>query len=172
MPGLDAASPYLNQCKEDFGEAYVQAVAAVAGCWIQTFRRDFDGMDGQVTRYGDEGTIPDAPLRFQLKTTKNARLLGDEVRYALEVKNYDKLRIRRGAPAILILIVVPDDPEWWLEQDESALALARAGYWVSLEGAPATRNGTKKTIALPRTQLWSVEAVGNIMEHVVEDRFP
>src|SRR5262245_39129859 len=131
---------HIDQCKEDFGEAYVKAVAAAAGCWIQWFSRDYDGVDGQITRYGADGTFPDNPLRFQLKTTHAAVATDDGLRYKLPVKNYNKLRVRRGPSAVLILVVVPERPVEWLLQDHTQLIMTRAGYWLSLEGADETPN--------------------------------
>lgn len=163
---------YVNQCKEDFGEAYVKAVAAAAGCWVQCFGRDYDGVDGQLTRYGEAGTFPDNPLRFQLKTTHTATMTENGVTYALPVKNYNKLRIRRGPSAILILVVVPEMPVEWLLQDEAQLILTRAGYWLSLEGADATPNRASITVSIPKGQLFSVEALDGLMQLVVEDQFP
>ena len=62
-------------------------------------------------------------------------------------------------PKLLIVLLLPDDPTQWLTLDENSLISRRCAYWVSLEGAPASDNQTGKTIAIPRTQLLTVEAL-------------
>jgi hypothetical protein len=162
----------IDQCKEDFGEAYVKAVAAAAGCWVQWFSRDYDGVDGQITRYGHEGTFPDNPLRFQLKTTHAAVTVDDGLRYELPVKNYDKLRVRRGPSAVLIVVVVPESPSDWISQDDTQLIMTRAGYWRSLYGAAETTNRASIAVTMPTAQLFDVAALDRLMALVVEDQFP
>jgi hypothetical protein len=166
-------SGYVNQCKEDFSEAYVRSVAAAAGCWLDRRSRDYDGIDAMITRYGNTGTYPDAPLNMQLKGAHDAAVDEEAVRYDLSVNNYDKLRIKRStAPSVLVLVIVPDDPADWIEQDEVDLHMLRAGYWMDLLGEPATANRTTKRISIPRSQLLTVAELRRIMNLVAEDRFP
>jgi hypothetical protein len=164
---------FISQCKEDLSEAYIRSVAAAAGCWVDQLDRDYDGIDVMITRYGDVGTFPDASLRVQLKASHGAIYGDHEIRYDLSVTNYDKLRVRRSsAPAILVLLVVPEDPTQWLEQDEVDLHLLRAAYWRDLLGAPETDNRKTIRISIPRGQLLTVTALEDIMARVTEDNFP
>ena len=170
---LDPASAWVSQCKEDFSEAYVRSVTAAAGCRLDNVTRDYDGIDAYVVRYLDEGTVPDAALRLQLKSTHAVTWYEDEFAYALPIRNYNKLRVRRSnAPALLVVVVVPDDPNDWTQQDEDSLHLLRAGYWVNLLGEPEKPNTTSITIRVPRTNLLTVEGLDGIMSRVVEDDFP
>jgi hypothetical protein len=170
---LALGSKWIPQCKEDFGEAYVRSVAAAAGCRLENVKRDYDGIDAYCVRYGDDGTIPDAALNVQLKSTHNVRSYVDELSYSLPIGNYNKLRVRRSnAPSILILVVVPADPTDWTEQDEEDLHLFRAGYWANLLGKPAVSNKTHRTVRIPRANLFTVEELDAIMSRVVEDDFP
>ena len=164
---------FISQCKEDLSEAYIRSVAAGSGCWVDQLSRDYDGIDVVVTRYGNVGAFPDAPLRVQLKATHNATYGESDIKYDLSVKNYDKLRVKRSsAPAILVLLVVPEDPDDWVNQDEEDLHLLRAAYWIDLLGRPPTENLSTIRISIPRAQLLTVAALSDIMDRVTEDSFP
>jgi hypothetical protein len=164
---------FINQCKEDLSEAYIRSVAAAAGCWVDRLDRDYDGIDVMITRYGDVGTYPAAPLRVQLKATHRATIGATEIKYDLSVTNYDKLRVKRStAPAILVLVVVPEDPAEWIEQDEDDLHLFRAAYWIDLLGKPETANRQSVRIAIQRSHLLTVAELERIMIRVTEDAFP
>jgi len=164
---------YVNQCKEDFSEAYLRSVVAAAGCHLENVTRDYEGIDAYVVRYGHKGSLPDAALRVQLKATHTVAWYDDRLSYSLPIKNYEKLRLRRSnSPAILVLVVVPADPADWTDQDEESLDLFRAGYWMSLLGGPEVDNRSSLTIRIPRANLLTAEELERIMDRVVEDDFP
>ena len=67
---------------------------------------------------------------------------------------------------ILVIILLPDNPEEWVNQSEKELCLRRCGYWLSLKGQPETQNAQSVTVYLPRQQLFTVDAVKDIMEQI------
>lgn len=44
--------------------------------------------------------------------------------------------------------------------------MRRCGYWLSLKGLPETQNTESITVYLPRQQLFTVNALKNIMQQI------
>ena len=60
----------------------------------------------------------------------------------------------------------------WLVQTEDSLALHRCGYWLSLRGYDDVSNADKITVHLPRSQVFAVAAVEQIMQRVAGGGVP
>ena len=69
-------------------------------------------------------------------------------------------------PLLLIVVLVPDKVEDWLQQSESELCLKRCAYWVSLRGQPYCTNQTTVTVYLPRQNIFSVDALKTLMRRI------
>ncbi len=82
----------------------------------------------------------------------------------MRLKNYEDLRRTNVlVPRVLVVVVVPEDVQEWLDQSEERLALRRCGYWVSLRGSPDTDNTTSVTVDVPRAQVFSADALRSMM---------
>ena len=104
---------------------------------------------------------------MQVKATSTVVIDDEFIRYPLKLKNYNELRKSKTlVPKILVIILLPDNPGEWVNQSETELCLRRCGYWLSLKGQPETQNVESVTVYLPRQQLFSVDAVKNIMEQI------
>ena len=66
----------------------------------------------------------------------------------------------------MVVVLVPDKVEDWLQQSEIELCLKRCAYWVSLRGQPQTTNQTTVTVYLPRTNIFSVDALKTLMQRI------
>lgn len=173
MSYLIATSMFANWCKEGFSEAYVRAIAARAGCYVQRRFDDVDRIDGDIRSYSDEGRFPSAPLEFQLKASTTADVQDDAVIYDLSAAAHNRLCARQSsAPSILILVVMPQRLDDWLLESEEDLLLRRAAYWLSLEGREPTANANSKRIRIPRDNQLTVDSLYRIMRLVAEDEFP
>ena len=173
MPALTNDSPYLNQSKEDFSFAYVRAVAAAADCHVTKRERDFPyGIDGTVFQYNCNGQFPTRGLDFQLKATHQPKLHSDKFSFELEVSNYESLRTAGpDDPAVLIVVIVPEDVKEWALHSEENLSVRRCGYWRDLRGLPSTENDETIVVHMDRTQVWGVEEVVELMDRVTDDKF-
>jgi hypothetical protein len=90
-----------------------------------------------------------------------------DVLYDLDVKNYDDLRDPSvGCPRILVLLVLPEEETQWTEQTEDHLLLRHAAYWLSLKGQGPTTNQKTVRVLLPRSSLFSVQALESLMSKV------
>jgi len=151
-----------------FSLAYVQAVASVAGYFVQISERGFDkdGIDATLMRRGKLGVTASPRLDLQVKS-HHGRATGDPWPYDLDVKAYDDLR-KEGyqVPRILVVVLVPDGPGKWLSHSEDELVLRRCGYWLDLHGAAATTNTSKIRVQIPRSQVFDVGALDALMARI------
>ena len=163
----------LNAQKEQFSRAYVLAVAAVAGyAWYQPSVDD-DSVDLGIARRGGAGTVRSPRLELQLKCHAAPTPGEPTFGFPLKLKNYDDLRDDRvQVSRILVVVLVPDAPEDWLDHSEAQLALRRCGYWISLRGLPATDNENSVTVTIPRAQPFHVDALRSMMERIGEGGLP
>lgn len=137
----------LANLQSQFSLAYVQAVAAAAGYFVQEASRgfDIDGVDFTVMRRGALGVMQSPRLDLQVKSHQGV-VAADSFPYDLDVTAYDRLRVDASqyqVPRVLIVVLVPDKVSDWLLHSEDQLVLRRCGYWLSLHGAVATRNTTR-----------------------------
>jgi hypothetical protein len=165
-----------NQRQEALSRAYVRAVAARTGVicvestqdfGIDLFLRAVSVRDGE---YADTGP----QLDVQLKSTMRAALRDAQVIYDLEVRAYNVLREAAVAPIprILVLMVLPEDESQWTTQTVDELVLRRCAYWLSLRGAQPTAAHTTTRIAVPCTQVFSAEAITELMSRLKQGEMP
>lgn len=115
----------------------------------------------------------DSPFRldFQLKSTTTTGIVdaGDDIKFDLEVKNYNDLIHRRDEPLPLHLLVVVLDtaPPACVNLDEERLVLAGRAYWyLPAEGAEASNNVQQIRITIPKTNQLSVGFVRDRFEQL------
>jgi hypothetical protein len=162
----------LNQQKELFSQAYVRAVAAVAGFSVDRLELDFNSIDLQITAGSGEESVSFPELKLQLKCTSRDVIDGDRIRFALKVKNYNDLRKNVLVPRILVVVLVPDCLEDWLQQSEAEMCMRNCAYWMSLRGMPETQNTATVTVALPRSNQFTVQALKSMIQRISEGNLP
>ena len=155
--------------QEALSRAYIHAIAA--RCGLSCSGRDYDyGMDlsvHEVRQEGDRYRETGYRLDIQLKSTTAALATPSEIVYDLEVRAYDDLReSNSGGYRVLVLVLLPEDEADWTAQDEDGLLLRRCAYWMSLKGWPATPNTASVRIAIPRANVFSVDALNRLIAKV------
>lgn len=171
---LGISSMELNDRKEQFSNAYSQAVASVAGFGMYKPAPDV-GIDWGISGYGENGTAKSPRLEVQLKCTAATIPNSDDFSFALKLKTYNDLRAERvdlTVPRILVVFLVPDDIESWLEQSEENLIMRHCGYWASLRGMDEVENTSSVTVHLPRSNLFTVDALNSIMQGIGDGDWP
>lgn len=157
----------INIQKEEFSYSYIHAIASTAGYSFQLAPRplDMDGIDGIIAASASSGSMRRPRLEVQVKCTSRDVLDNEGIKYPLRVKNYDDLRYDDPyISRILVVVLVPDNPDDWLQQSEAELCLRRCGYWVSLRGQPAMPNQTSVTASIPRKNIFNTNALTMIMQ--------
>ena len=157
----------LAQQKEKFSDAYLQAVAAVAGFALASPRPDNDSVDWVISSRRT-AELPRAPrLEVQLKCTARDIVRSDQLHYPLKMKNYNDLRdFGVLVPRILVVVLVPEYVSEWLLQSEENLRMCHCGYWVSLRGAPELVNTTRVTVNVPRNQIFTPDELRRMMQRI------
>jgi Domain of unknown function (DUF4365) len=152
--------------QEALCRAYVRAIAAQAGLICSEPEEDY-GIDlclRAIRRRGPRLADVGAQLDLQLKSTTRARVSDSEVLFDLETKTYDDLReTGDNVPRILVVLVMPVDESRWISQSPEELVLRGGAYWLSLEGYPSTKAARTVRITIPRSQVFSVQAVLGLM---------
>jgi hypothetical protein len=163
----------VNQRKEQFSNAYVRAVASVAGYALYKPDVDDDSIDWGIADRGGRGTLRSPKVELQLKCSGRDILTDEDLRFPLKVKNYNELRHENyQVPRILVVVLVPGRIEEWLKHSEESLAMHHCGYWRSLRGRPDTDNASTVTVRVPRSQQFTVESLTSIMDRIREGGLP
>jgi hypothetical protein len=163
----------VSKRQEQFGNAYIRAVAAVAGFTLYIPEVDDDSVDLGLAASGPYGTFRSPRLEMQVKCPWRFAADGNAIHYAIKVKNYDDLRPELVmVPRILVIICIPEEPDDWLHHCEEQLSLRKCAYWVSLRGRPELPNETQVTIGLPRSQQLNVESLRSMMERIGAGKMP
>jgi hypothetical protein len=150
--------------KEELSRNFVQLVASRRGFIHKIGNKDY-GTDLQVCevqsvqvaggvgrRYYETGKALDLQLKCTCDVSATRRR--DGVHYALHVKNYNDL-VRRWAtepstPLYLLLMVLPNNPDEWMEISPTELILRRYVYWFRPPlGAAESQNANSVTITIP-----------------------
>lgn len=160
---------------EQLSRAYMQAVAACAGCRWSVPTPDY-GIDltlRRVRRTGSNWNEVGTPLDLQLRSTSGATQTATEIVFDLDVVTYERLRrAPRESPAILVLLVLPPELADWLTHSEEQLELRKCAYWYSLRGLPRTRNVRTVRLRIPRQNQFSPTELERIMVAVSRRETP
>jgi Domain of unknown function (DUF4365) len=164
----DAVLLTRNHREEALCRAYVQAVAALAGLGTSVPTPDY-GVDLSLRKIEQRGVRHlDGRLQLdlQLRSTTRANVRDSEVRYDLDVQTYEFLRELSPIRCLLVVLLLPDDETLWLTQTLEELLIRECAYWFSLRGMGLTTATSSVRIAIPRVQVFSVQAVQAILNRL------
>lgn len=142
-----------NQLQGDFGEVWVEVVAAGAGVLHgRPTTLDLEKADVELTRLGLVSATWNPTVKVQVKTTVNARRDGSgDLVHDLDIETYEVLRRRdHSVRRVLMVIALPADEDFVRLTADGTLLVGHAA-WVLLEGLPPTSNTTTVAVTLPRT---------------------
>lgn len=157
-----------EQQKEELSRAYLHAVAARCGFAVGSWSQDQWGIDVTIGAAGPVGggSLSCPKLDVQLKcTSKPEHLSNDHVRWQISRQHYDRLRARKSVPQILVVLVLPEEQETWVEHTTDALILRRCAWWVKMRDMPA-HDGESTVVHLPLQQVFSPEQLQVLMERL------
>jgi Domain of unknown function (DUF4365) len=141
-----------NSLQGDFGEAWLEAVAA--GCGLlhgPSTTLDRQKTDVHLVLEGLWHGTYNPAVNVQVKTTVALREQNGYFAYDLNIATYDVLRRdNESVRRVLVVIGLPKDEERVILHADGTLLVGR-GAWVSLEGQSASGNTDTQVIRLPVT---------------------
>ncbi len=150
--------------KEQFNRAYVRAIAAQAGFNPSELEVDDDSVDLELSGRGFTGVLRNPKVQFQLKCTSQDLISGDVIKFPLSRKNYDDLRGTDVlCPRYLAVLLVPDDPAYWVEHHQEHMSMHNACFYVSLRDQPSTTNSSTVTVDVPMNQRLTTDSLMHLM---------
>lgn len=154
----------VNQQREQYSRAFLQAIASPAGYSCTAPTVDDDSIDVTLSGRGQYDAVTSPRLDVQLKCTSTAVVKDGAFSHPLPKKNYDDLRATdRLVPAILVVVRAPAEPAEWTTVDDAETRILHSAYWQSLRGRPETTNTTSVTISIPVAQRLSVAELQRVM---------
>jgi hypothetical protein len=158
-----------NEQKQQLSVAYVHAVAARAGYTCQVKTVDEESVDVEIGASGylhQQAVLRSPRIEVQLKATSSPQLKTNHLTFRLPSKNYRDLRETTMIPRLLVVLILPKKPAEWIELSEECMISRRCAYWVSLLGRDETSNVKTVSISLPRSHLFNVDQLRELMERV------
>ena len=163
----------LNDQNCAFSEAWLRAVAAVAGFGVQGGTNpDDQSVDITITSKS-RGISSNPRVDVQLKCTADD--LGDDpqISFSLPQNNYEDLRdVNVSVPIILVVVQVPVDPLNWILAGADKLEVFRAAWWISLRGYPLNENSHNTTVHIPQTNRFTPGELQQIMTRLEAGGLP
>ncbi len=164
---------YATRQKEQFSLAFIQAVAAAAGCNVTRADVDDESVDIElIAAHNPDDLRPSPHLAIQAKCTELDGGEGDVLPLPLKLKNYNDLRAPCHVPRLLVVVCVPADVDAWLTATPEALVLRRCAFWRSLRGLPPADTETRKTVHIPRSQRFEPRALAALMATIARGDTP
>lgn len=161
----------MNAAKEHFSLSFVRMITYAAGLSIKSHETDYDGVDITIASSAEYSIWAYPEFELQVKCTAQQDLLHDEyMSWTLEAGPFEKLTTpKRYNDAYLGVLLLPNDAGPWLEQDEEKLLTRSRMYWESAANLGHLKEGSgSKTVRLPRSNLFDVSAVLDIMRTIGE----
>jgi hypothetical protein len=147
---------------EQLQEGYVAAVAATAGCLLETVKRDVWGVDIQIVR--PMGSLIQEQMIFaQLKNTTTFKPDPSKANFSYQFRarqHLEHLTKPRSRPkAILLVMVTRPDQSLWTSGDHDTLTVAHCCYWANLEGQSIKEGVQKPSVQVPTGNQFTAEAL-------------
>jgi len=160
-----------SQIKEELSINYIATVAAIAGIDYDIIRHDGDSTDGLLKKqmFPSSGGRFNASLRVQLKCTSSPSQYSDNgklISYQLKAKNYNDLCAPATTPAILGLLVLPENEDEWIRWNSEELMIKGCMYWLSLSNRDETANTGKITVKIDKCNVINNETLLQIFNKI------
>ena len=154
--------------QERLQRAYVEAVVAKAGATCTPYHQDY-GLDLRINdiRQSSKGNYQPSGIAFecQLKASTQCEQKHEHVVYDIKKEAYNKLVELESGLAILIVFKLPKNTQEWLKVEEDMFYMKHCCYWIHLTGE-ATKNKYTQRIRIPRNQIFTPQAVQDLLMQV------
>ncbi len=153
--------------KEAISLRYMELIAAYNGYDVSNSKNDY-GRDLQIDEVDlfDDGRFlsTNRSLHFQVKSTTTKSIIeeNESIKYDLKAKNYNDLIALKdtASPLILLLFVLPENKNNWLELTKEELITRKCAYWfMPSETASKTDNNSTIRIDIDKRHLVDLETI-------------
>jgi len=165
---MEQPIPNANALQGDFGESWLEVVAA--GCGLihgRPGKVDLEMADVELTFQGELSGTLNPCVKAQVKTTTAFRA-GDvnAVSYDLDVATYRFLRRTNHAVRRVLVVFEVVRPQLFRLEEEPGTILLGRGLWTSLEAMPDTTNQATESIRIPVTNTVDRDGLRRMMEEL------
>ncbi|MEV0028233.1 DUF4365 domain-containing protein [Nocardia sp. NPDC050793] len=161
----------ISARQEQFSLAFVRMVVAAAGCSIKSHETDYDGVDITIVASREYERFYCPEFELQLKcTTQHSQLKSDHLAWPLKRDRFLKLvSPKRFVPALLGVLLIPEDPGQLIDLSEEGLTSSSRMYWEYATKLGEIGDGkSSATVHLPRSNLFDVVGLQHIMQRIGE----
>lgn len=164
-----------EQQKEELSKAYIAAVAARCGYALGTWSQDQGGLDitiGASSVVGS-GHLAAPKIDLQLKCTADLRRVKERhVSWQFDTAaKHDRLVCPRSIPMLLVVMILPKNPEKWLVHSVDKLVMRRCAFYKKMTHLPKA-TVARPTVQVPFENLFSPQALQQLMEQVSKGELP
>lgn len=157
--------------KEQISVAYISTICAMAGILFEQQKRDEDSTDASLSldvKLDDE-VFFNSYIRVQLKSTSSVNLYSEDensICYKLKVKNYNDLCARTTTPMLLMLLILPEEKDLWVNWSEEELLIRGRMYWQHFPTGNYSNNSESVTVTIPKTNIINDSSIVELMRKV------
>lgn len=159
----------LNEKKQQFSLGFVHMVASAAGLSIKEHKTDYDGVDITIASSAEYDVYYCPQFELQVKCTSQRNLLSvDTMSWRLEAGPFRRLTNPKSyLQRFLGVLLVPQEPSEWINQDETQLLTSSCMYWLPASELGSIReNQRSKTVHLPRNNTLDVPQIKGIIKTI------
>lgn len=167
-------APYSVQSARQgmFSVSYVRAIAAAAGCSVSIPEPDDDKVDVTLASRV-RGMVQRSPhINVQVKCEASGSINGTTVPYQIDAETYDSLiDPTHIIPRILVVVLVPDNMQHWLDHGAHEMSFRHCGYWMCLKNQPPLPPGQdSKVVHIPEANRFDPFQLQAMMHQVADGK--
>ena len=166
----------LDQKKEHLGYSYIHMMASFVGLAYDRPQVDDDSIDVILSANGKimKTSVLNSPrieLQVKASTRHTAQLnsSNDHIAFQLSIKNYNDLRGPTMCTRLLVIFLLPENEEDWLNHNETELISRKCAYWCKIEGLPEVNGQDSVTVKIPKTNILSPETLKKMFEIISKE---
>lgn len=163
----------INAQKEEFSYGFLQLLGAKAGLEVTKSGRQTDNqkIDLHIIHAGKISALYTPRFDAQVKCTHKNNIDNGNFIYDLDIQTYDRLRYEHHhVPIFLIILVVPEDINKWINISSEQLIIKKCAYWTSLKGSPESKNTNSIRIKIPLKNLVTPSSLQGIITDIDQER--
>lgn len=162
--------------QEDINVSYISAICASVEIDYERIYHDQDSIDGLFKKKIDTVNgwyLSECEVQLKSVYSKNEyKDNGESIIYKLKAKNYNDLCMTSIIPRILVLLVLPEDSNSWVNCSVDELIIKGKMYWTEFSGADTTSNKSTISVEISKSNILNSDAMLRILEKIAKEEWP